>query len=153
EVYLISHALLETGHGTSKLAEGIEVGRDKTGDLVVVTSKNKKSLKDIKTSYNMFGIGANDEDPNRLGAIRAYEEGWFTPKDAVIGGAKFVGERYVHNDYKQNTLYKMRWNPANPGYPQYATDIGWAVKQVTQIKEMYGKLKSATLHFDIPKYK
>src|SRR5699024_10470948 len=134
EIYLISHALLETGHGTSKLAQGIEVGINSKGSPVLVTTGNRSSLKNIKTTYNMFGIGAADADPSRLGAIRAYNEGWFTPQAAVIGGAKFIGDRYIHNDYKQNTLYKMRWNPANPGYPQYATDIGWAVKQVAQIQ-------------------
>ena len=152
EIYLISHALLETGHGTSKLASGIEVGKNKSGKLVLVTSSNRSSLTNIKTTYNMFGIGAADSDPNRLGAIRAYNEGWFTPEAAVRGGAKFIGNSYIHNSYNQNTLYKMRWNPANPGYPQYATDIGWAVKQVTQIKNMYNLLNNPLLKFNIVQY-
>ena len=144
---------METGQGTSQLAKGIEVGLNSKGNPVVVTAKNKKDLKQIKTTYNMFGIGAADTDPHRLGAIRAYNEKWFTPAAAIKGGAKFIGERYVHNQYKQNTLYKMRWNPANPGYPQYATDIGWAVKQVTQIKNMYNSLDDPLLQYDIVQYK
>src|SRR5699024_5223096 len=44
EVYLISHALLETGHGTSELAKGIEVGLNKDGKPVLATSSNKKNL-------------------------------------------------------------------------------------------------------------
>ena len=153
EVYLISHALLETGHGTSTLAKGVEVGKDKNGNLVLVNSSNRSNLTDIKTTYNMFGIGAVDSNPLRGGAFRAYNEGWYTPEAAIKGGAKFIADRYIHNKYQQNTLYKMRWNPANPGYPQYATDIAWAVKQVTQIKNMYSLLNNPMLHFNIPQYK
>src|SRR5699024_16565 len=106
EAYLVSHALLETGNGKSKLAQGIDVGKNKSGKLVVVTTSNRKSLTNIKTVYNMFGIGAIDSNPENAGAIRAYEEGWDTPKKAIEGGAKWVGEGYIYNAYKQNTLYK-----------------------------------------------
>lgn len=154
EVYLVSHAFLETGRGGSDLAKGVEVGKNKSGKLVLVTNSNRKNLTNIKTTYNMFGIGAVDSAPLRGGAIRAYEEGWFTPEAAIRGGAKFVGERYIHNKYKQNTLYKMRWNPASPGYPQYATDIAWAIKQVNYyIKDIYAGLNNPVIHIDIPSYK
>src|SRR5690625_7164008 len=91
EIYLISHALLETGHGTSKLASGIEVGKNKSGKLVLLTARNRSSLTNINTTYNMFGIGAADSDPKRLGAIRSYNEGWFTPEAPGRGGAQCIG--------------------------------------------------------------
>ncbi|AST93376.1 hypothetical protein BC6307_19965 [Sutcliffiella cohnii] len=154
EVYLISHALLETSHGKSDLATGkLEVGKDRNGNLQLVTSSNRSSLTDIKPTYNMFGIGANDGDAERLGAFRAYREGWFTVDAAIIGGARFIGEDYIHNQNGQNTIYKMRWNPANPGTKQYATDVEWATKQLPNIKNMYNQLEAPVLHFDIPKYK
>lgn len=153
EVYLISHALLETGNGNSALATGIEVGLNSSGKPVLVTASNRNSLKSIKKVYNMFGIGAVDGDAHRAGAVRAYEEKWFTPEAAITGGAKFIGARYIHNSYNQDTLYKMRWNPANPGYPQYATDIAWATKQVTNIKNMYAMLDNPVLRFNIIQYK
>ncbi len=153
EVYLISHALLETGHGTSALATGIEVGTNSSGNPQLVTSSNRSSLTNIKTTYNMFGIGAVDSDPDRLGAYRAYRQEWFTPEASIVGGAKFIGEDYIHNANNQNTLYKMRWNPIKPGTKQYATDMGWAVKQVVRIKSIYDQLDDPVLHFDIPKYK
>lgn len=154
EVYLISHAKLETGNGKSELSNGVEVGKDKKGKLVLVTTANRKNLTAIKKTYNMYGIGAVDGDVRRGGAVRAYEEGWFTPEAAIKGGAKFVGEQYLHNANKQNTIYKMRWNPANPGgFRQYASDIGWAVKQVNTIKTLYNQLDRPAMHFDIPKYK
>ncbi|BAC14867.1 hypothetical conserved protein [Oceanobacillus iheyensis HTE831] len=151
EVYLISHALLETGHGTSDLATGIEVGKNSSGNPVLVTPSNRSSLTNIRTSYNMFGIGAVDSNAREGGAIRAYNEGWFSPEQAIIGGAKFIGERYIH--IGQDTLYKMRWNPANPATHQYATDIAWATKQVNNIQSIYDQLDNPMYKFDIPQYR
>ena len=142
ELYLISHALLETGNGTSELSRGILVD---TVDGAPV---------EPKVVYNMFGIQARDVDPIRLGAEYAYQNGWFTPEAAIIGGAKYIGERYIHNPtYQQDTLYEMRWNPKKPGTHQYATDIGWAAKQVNNLKKLYDSLSWYTLHFDVPVFK
>jgi len=135
DIYLMSHALLETGNGTSALATGIEVNG--------------------QTVYNMYGIGANDGCALECGSQRAYDEGWFTPYDAIIGGAEFIGNSYIKAG--QNTLYEMRWNPAGMegyGYAthQYATDIGWATKQVSSMHNMYNELGVSNLVLDIPRY-
>ncbi|MFS0646706.1 SH3 domain-containing protein, partial [Siminovitchia sp. 179-K 8D1 HS] len=136
EMYLISHALLETGNGTSRLANGVKVNG--------------------KTVYNMYGIGAYDGDAVAKGAQFAYNAGWFTPEDAIIGGAQFIAKGYI--DAGQNTLYKMKWNPASAAQNkiashQYATDIGWAVKQIYQIHNLYSLVGSYKLIYDIPVYK
>ena len=134
EIFLISLALHETKDGTSELANGVEYN----GQIV----------------YNIYGVGARDQDPTRLGAEYAYNHGWFTPEAAIIGGAEFAATNYIHHPlYKQDTLYKMRWNPANPGTHQYATDIGWAAKQVKKIKELYDLCSSYILRFAIPRYR
>ncbi|HHX73643.1 MAG TPA: hypothetical protein GX699_01915 [Firmicutes bacterium] len=134
EIFLISLALHETHNGTSQLATGVEY----KGQIV----------------YNMYGIGAVDQDPINKGAEYAYNHGWFTPEAAIIGGAEFAATSYIHHPlYKQDTLYKMRWNPANPGAHQYATDIGWAAKQVIKIKELYELCSSYILRFAIPRYR
>lgn len=159
EVYLIAHALLESGNGGSTLANGIKVGLDKSGNPQQVTSANKNSLTAIKTTYNMFGIGANDGNAEKLGSERAYKEKWFTPEAAIIGGAAFIGNEYL--SIGQDTLYKMRWNPAglvNKGYAnhQYATDAGWAVKQTRQMEktiELYNLLDTYVMVFDVPSFK
>ena len=193
EVYLISHALLETGNGTSVLSNGsIKVSEiyykqinNKQWEgkyIVFIPSKNNSSLieaytaeyknnvwtiekytgfndndvKNAKPIYNMYGIGAVDSNPEIRGAIRAYQEGWFNEDKAIIEGAKFVAEEYIYAG--QDTLYKMRWNPDSMeklrvASHQYATDIGWAVKQTRKIKEIYDLLDNYTLEFDIPKYK
>jgi len=136
DFYLLSHALLETGNGGSELATGVKVNG--------------------KTVYNMYGIGANDGCALECGAQKAYDEGWFTPYDAIVGGAQFIGNSYIKAG--QNTLYEMRWNPAGMdryGYAthQYATDIGWATKQLTSMYNIAQTLGVYNLILDIPKYK
>ena len=155
DIYLVSHAILETGNGTSRLAKGVEVGKNNKGNPEMVTTNNRKNLRDIKTVYNMFGIGAKDGCAIKCGSEKAYKEGWTTPYKAIVGGAKFIGNDYIKAG--QNTLYKMRWNPAlmEKGYAghQYATDVGWAFKQVNTMYNLYQQLGINTLYLDIPVYK
>ncbi|WP_158282258.1 peptidoglycan-binding protein [Salipaludibacillus keqinensis] len=139
DIYLISHALLETGHGTSILSNGsIEVGLISTNKWVSVqpTSSGNRtyilenvyndrldrwswirtrnddfdtSKIDMKKTYNMFGIEAVDSDPYTRGSVRAFREGWFTPEASIRGGAQFISSNYFARG--QDTLYKMRWDP------------------------------------------
>ena len=91
EVYLISHALLETGSVKSELANGVEI--------------------DGKKYYNFYGVGALDSDPIKTGSEYA-KHGWDTPEKAIKGGADFIHQHFLSHD-DQNTLYSMRWNPKN----------------------------------------
>lgn len=134
EIYLMAHACLETGNGTSKLSTGVMYK-----GIVV---------------YNMFGIKAVDSDPLGQGAAYAYKMGWTTPEKAIMGGAKFISDEYINNDvYKQDTLYEMRWNPASPGRHQYATDIAWAAKQAIRMEKIYECFTNPAITFDIPIYR
>ena len=134
EVYLAVHACLESGNGTSALASGVEIN----GEVV----------------YNMFGIGAVDSAPLAGGAQYAYDNGWVSVEDAIFGGAEWISKYYINNsDARQNTLYKMRWNPANPGVHQYATDVAWASKQAEILRNMFSAFPSANMSFDYPVYK
>src|SRR5690625_288196 len=159
EMYLIVHARLETGNGTSALSNGThEVGLDQNGKPQLVEgAADRVRLTNIKKTYNMFGIGAIDSDPARGGAVRAYEEGWFTPHDAIVGGAHWIKDNYIYNQYNQNTIYKMRWKPEmvnGAAWKQYATDIEWAIKQARLIHSVYNKTdQNKVLSFDRPIYK
>lgn len=140
-IYLACHARLETGNGTSTLSKGILVN---TVDGKPVTPR---------VVYNMYGIGAVDSDPVKLGAERAYKEGWFTPELAISEGAKWVGSNYINNSsFYQDTLYKMRWNltPSGVSWHQYATDIGWAYKQAKMMAPYLNKCGNINLDFEIP---
>ncbi|MBR0366655.1 MAG: Ig-like domain-containing protein [Clostridia bacterium] len=133
ELYLVTHAVLESGSGTSQLASGVEVN----GTVV----------------YNIFGIGAFDAGAVRYGSEYAYGMGWTTVDAAIDGGARWISENYINNPiYHQTTLYKMRWNPDKPGEQQYATDISWATAQARIIKSMFDAFPNAELHYVIPLY-
>lgn len=133
EVYLVIHACLESGNGTSELASGIEYKGT--------------------TVYNLFGIGAVDASPIEGGAKYAYEQGWTDIEKAIEGGAEWISENYINNPrYGQNTLYKMRWNPEKPAEHQYATDIAWASKQAKSMSSMFEAFPTAKYNFEIPTF-
>jgi beta-N-acetylglucosaminidase/uncharacterized protein YukE len=132
EIYLAAHAREETGNGTSELATGVMY----KGVMV----------------YNMFGIGATDDDPVAKGAKYAYEQGWTSVEKAIEGGAKWISEHYIHSKYEQDTLYKMRWNPDTPGHHQYATDVRWAYNNAANMKKLFESFRGGTVHFEIPQY-
>ncbi|MEQ2528575.1 SH3 domain-containing protein [Bacillaceae bacterium CLA-AA-H227] len=160
EAYLVSHALLETGNGTSNLSNGIPV--IVTNGVVTIVDPSVAQF----TVYNMYGIGAKDSCPLQCGAQTAYDNGWTTPELAIIGGAEFVKSKYI--GIGQNTIYKMRWNPdfiyvdskgkiqssspnlGNTPIHQYASDIGWAVKQTARIEKIYEELSYYYAVFDVP---
>ncbi|WP_251942750.1 glucosaminidase domain-containing protein [Staphylococcus sp. Marseille-Q5304] len=132
EVYLISHALLETGSAKSEISSGVKI--------------------DGKKYYNFFGVGALDEDPVKTGGEYAKKHGWDTPEKAIDGGAQFIHKHFLsHKD--QNTLYSMRWNPKNPGEHQYATDIKWAKSNAKIMADFYDNMKTEGKYYKYFVYK
>ncbi|MDW4260126.1 N-acetylglucosaminidase [Staphylococcus saprophyticus] len=117
-LYLVSHALVETGNGKSELAKGIE--------------------DDGKTYFNFYGIGAFDENAVHTGSSFAKKQKWTSPEKAIMGGARFVRGNYFENN--QLSLYQMRWNPKSPGEHQYASDIEWDENIATFMKHYYHQL-------------
>ena len=158
ELYLIAHALHETSHGTSTLAKG--VGVDGNGN--VVRDSNGNIIRDINHKdvdhivYNMYGYGAHDDNPTNGGAKYAFDNGWFSPGEAVIGGAERIANSYIARG--QNTLYKMKWDPEylannNSLGRQYATHIMWAEIQAKMLHNMLGSsINDFPLRYDIPEY-
>ncbi|PNZ73687.1 N-acetylmuramoyl-L-alanine amidase [Mammaliicoccus stepanovicii] len=140
EIYLISHALLESGNGTSKLANG-----------GAIDSKGKVDLKAKTKYYNMFGIGAVDNNALYGGIKYAQQAGWNSPAKAILGGAQFISKNYIKAG--QNTLYKMRFNPQNPGVHQYATGVDFAKSNAIRISDFYTQIQSDGQYYDIDQYK
>lgn len=173
-IYLVSHALLETGYGKSQLSKGTTITEiadtSKAGEIYQTFVENGVNVsylvgyKMIKlpqpvTVYNMYGIGAYDENPhfpNRAlvtGTTTAYKNGWTSVEAAIIGGADWIGDGYINNPtYNQNTLYKMRWDFAT-NWHQYATDVLWARKQTGNIAKLVNQMDNPVLEFDIPRFK
>lgn len=133
ELYLVAHACIETGYGSSTLANGVVVNGQRV--------------------YNMFGIGAYDYSAVATGSQRAYNEGWTSPEAAIMGGAKYISESYVNStENRQNTIYKMRWNPDNPGVHLYAGDVAWAVSQTAILEKLIAAVPNAVISYDVPVY-
>ncbi len=130
EIYLIAHALHETGYGRSELAKGVKVNG--------------------VTVYNFFGIAAYDGSAVVSGSQYAYNKGWTTPEKAIRGGAEWIANNYIKRG--QDTLYKMKWNPDAPATHQYATDIGWAIKITPKMDDIYKSINSYVLFFEEPKF-
>ncbi|EDQ0262553.1 TPA: hypothetical protein JC420_004216, partial [Salmonella enterica subsp. arizonae] len=130
EMYLVAHAIVETGHGTSTLATGNRYNG--------------------RTYYNVYGVGAYDGVAVSEGTRFAAKNNWDTPEAAIIGGAAFTSTNFFSRG--QDTLYKMRWNPQSPGVHQYATAINWAETQASIIYKMAVKSPDNTIYFDYPIY-
>lgn len=136
-IYLAGHSILETGHGTSLLANGGT--KDLTGNYTYGVPV-----------YDLFGIGAIDGDVDGGGTRTAFSNGWTSIDLAIYGGAAWISKSYINKS--QDTLYSMRWNPLNI-YHQYATDVNWAASQTNIIKGYFDLLPGCTLTFNIPVFK
>ncbi|QGU93858.1 hypothetical protein GOM49_00810 [Clostridium bovifaecis] len=146
-VYFAIHAIHESDYGRSVLSNGVEVS-NVNGQVV-----EKKKV------YNILGIKAEDDDPIRKASEYAYSQEWFDIDSAIIGAAEYVSQRYINKpiygdrpEAVQNTLYKMRWNPAYPATYQYATDIRWAYIQSGYLRDFFNKHSNISLDFEVPKF-
>ena len=150
EVYLLSHAILESGWGKSALASGFEYnGVDQIGGKTYPKG----------TYYNFYGIGAVDSGPLSGGRALAVKMGWDSPHKAIVGAAQWIKQNYASRG--QYTLYSMRWNPAAVaayGYAshQYATDVAWAsniARVIGDCLSFNGRdMKTSGMTFDVPMY-
>lgn len=136
-VYLAMHSALETYHGKSKEAA-----------IGGITSSGKRV-------YNFYAIGVYDNKPNTWIQI-AEENGWFSKEKAIWVGAAYISRNYIHDDkFKQNTLYRMKWDHRDLNYKlQYATDILWPRKIAQKMKKVLDE-HNTTFNFDliIPRFK
>ena len=142
-VYLVSHAMWETGYGKSVLAQG-----------QTITSYKGKHLDKPVTVYNFFGIGAIDKSANVSGAEASYSNGWTSIEKTIEGSAKWISANYIKSSkYNQNTIYKMKFN-YDYIWHQYATDVNWSngiSGIMNNIISMYDT--ASNLEFEVPDYK
>ena len=156
EVYLLAHAIHESGWGNSTLASGYEY--DGTTQVAGKTWP-------AGTYYNFYGIGAVDSGPISGGRALAIREGWDSPEKAILGAAKWIKEHYIdatsgNSHFAQNTLYEMRWHSpysnANKvrSNHQYATGTSWAYRIADIMDDCYsyvGKTPANAVYL-IPTY-
>ncbi len=155
EAYLISHAIHETGYGSSRLATGLWY------DPKTETAYDEQKPGTTKV-YNMYGIGAYDANPINGGAKTAYEQGWTSVYDAIVGGARVIRSWYIDANSStlsgQDTLYKMLWHPewadryGTKPWHEYATDVAWAYAQTHYLTQLYADYSNYSLVFEVPSY-
>ena len=154
EVYLLSHAILESGWGSSQLALGFSYDGSSLGDGRSYPAG---------TYYNFYGIGAVDSSPYSGGRALAIKEGWNSPYAAISGAAKWIKSQYVANSYgPQNTLHKMRWDlyhvsQGSSPWKQYATSTTWATGIASVMYSFYRfagvDIASTGLTFELPSFR
>lgn len=162
ELFILSQVLLETDNGTSPLATGLPV--DINGEITYAEMlKNDLKVKvpgmtnaTVKMVYNMFGIGTGNDGALSSYAKKAFDEGWDTPRKAIISGAGFVREKYIR--YDNNTFYKMLWRPTHMDLYGDISEEGiiekdWILEQVKNIYNLYHQLESYNLYLEIPVYR
>ena len=141
ECYLLAHAILESGWGSSELASGYSYNGS--------------------TYYNFYGIGAYDSSPLSGGRAMAVYNDWTSPAKAVTGAARWISNNYIYADtYPQYTLYGMKWDYLRSsdtyarGWHQYATDPYWPSSIAKLMNQCYSyNGVTLTLQYVIPGYK
>lgn len=164
-LYFLCQTVHESGYGTSTLAKGASVTKIISGESVVRdSSKNVTGFQKVngryitttvpaKKVYNLYGIKAYDSDPKLCGFSYAYYKGWTSVDRAVKGAAEYVSSQYIHSSYKQNTLYKFRFNPVVSNiWHQYATDPAYAAGIGSLMYKYRDVYHSASLTYDRPSY-
>lgn len=92
--FITSRLIQEQGRSGSTLSKGYEYN----GVIV----------------YNPFNVNATGNSSSEIienAAAYAYEQGWFTLEDALIGGVEFIKEDYIN--VGQNTLYLQKFDVIN----------------------------------------
>lgn len=158
EVYLLAHAILESGWGCSELACGWVP--DKDGEVIVngVHYPYKKGV----AYYNFYGIGAVDSNALAGGRALAVKEGWTTPELAVRGAAEWISGNYLRRSSgAQDTVYLMKWDvvgaeKTGSAWHEYCTGLDSWCNSIARL--MDGCYKSAgrpfgdKLSFCVPVY-
>lgn len=84
---------------------------------------------------------------------------WNTPYRAIVGGAYWIGMRYINSAHKQNTLYFQKFNTSNPNsafmWHQYMSNIMAPSSEAPSIRDSYFDLGvlDSSFTFIIPYYR
>ena len=112
--------------------------------------------------YNFFNIQAyhsGNQTATQRGLWWASQSGshlrpWNSREKAIIGGAMYYGEKYVHAG--QNTFYLKKFNVqgSDPYKHQYMTHVEAAASEGIKLSRAYtAEMKAVKLEFFIPVYK
>ena len=108
-----------------------------------------------KTVYNFFNFGASGSTSSEVlknGKKFAYEQGWFTPTDALINGAIRYSNNYISNG--QDTYFYKNFNVLNPNklWHQYAQNVADSINSSKFLRSACADKYDVNLTFRIPVY-
>lgn len=160
EAYLLSHAIWESGWGCSSLAQGWSPEAD--GEVIV--NGTRYPYYKGTTYYNFYGIGAVDSNALNGGRAMAVKEGWTSPRQAVLGAAKWIAANYLNRpSYRQNTLYLMKFDvegavATGSAWHEYCTGLNtWVLGISRLMSSAYGlagyNSVTAPVVYDVPMYR
>lgn len=143
-----------------------EIGRNKNSKYAGMGASGSISgtySNKYKGIYNFYNIGAySGANPIANGlewasSGKTYQRPWNTPFKSIVGGAEYIGEKYINAG--QNTTYFQRFNVnKNSKYNlyehQYMTNIYGAASEASLTSEAYSRLGITALAktFVIPVY-
>lgn len=99
--------------------------------------------------YNFYNIGATSSANPIANGLKwaksgsTYERPWNTPEKSILGGAQYLGEKYINAG--QNTMYLQRFNVKRNGTyliytHQYMTNISGAASEAASTADAYQSL-------------
>lgn len=120
------------------------------------TLSNGKATYNGKTVYNFFNYsasGTTSEEIIKNASKYAYNQGWFTPSESIIGGAEKYSSGYIAEG--QDTYFYKNFNVLNPDkiWHQYAQSVTDSQSSATGLRITYSDLYNMSLTFRIPVYK
>lgn len=154
-VYLAALALQEVGGGSIATS----------GEGFTYNSSNKKYFslrgKWIEGGfYNVYNVGAGtDVSPAQNSVVYArggeysneteFDRPWNTMTKAIVGGAKFIGDKYITKG--QQTIYFKKFNVVSDYWDiyshQYQTNIKASSSEGNKIYKSYNELNMLDSHF------
>lgn len=99
--------------------------------------------------YNFYNIGATSSANPIANGLKwaksgsTYQRPWNTPQKSILGGAQYLGEKYINAG--QNTMYLQRFNVKSNGTysiytHQYMTNISGAASEAASTADAYQSL-------------
>ena len=160
EVYLLAHAIWESGWGCSELAGGWTP----TENGEVIVNGVHYPYYAGTTYYNFYGIGAVDTNALSGGRAMAVKESWTSPRSAILGAAKWISQNYHNRSAgRQNTLYLMKWDlegveQSGSAWHEYCTGTdSWVVGISNIMNNCYSlagfNVSTVPLKYEVPVYK
>ena len=159
-------------HLASRVKQEVVTGVNSVSNSVTGTVSGYEGI------YNFFNIGASDSQTggaiiNGLNFAKSdttYMRPWKSPYAAILGGAQYIGEKYInrtdpknqtptqtigqYNTGQQNTLYLQKFNvtPYNTYTHQYMTNVEAVNAEATKVYTAYADNLQTSIVFIIPVY-